>query len=146
MNLSRQTVALASAGALILMLAACGKKADDQTVGQKLDAAVTQTGQAAASARSDAREAVQQTRDAVKETGEKMADKLSDATITAEVNAGLARDADLSAIKINVDTRDGKVTLTGPAPTAMARDRATAIARGVKGVNAVDNQLVVRAG
>ena len=40
MNLSRQTVALASAGALMLMLAACGKKAEDQTVGQKLDAAV----------------------------------------------------------------------------------------------------------
>jgi hyperosmotically inducible periplasmic protein len=71
---------------------------------------------------------------------------VDDAAITTKVNAGLAADKDLSAVKIDVDTKDGVVTLTGPAPTAGARERATEIARGVKGVSSVNNQLTVKAG
>lgn len=40
---------------------------------------------------------------------------IDDATITAEVKAGAGQDADLSALKINVDTVGGKVTLNGRA-------------------------------
>lgn len=138
--------AVTVACALLLALGACSKKSEDQTVGQKLDTAVAQTGAAASTAKADAKEALQDTKDAVRETGEKVAEKMSDATITTEVNAGLARDTDLSALKINVDTRDGKVTLSGPAPSVAARERATTIARAVKGVSAVDNRLVVNAG
>jgi osmotically-inducible protein OsmY len=58
----------------------------------------------------------------------------------------LATDKDLSAIKIDVDTKDGVVTLTGPAPSESARDRATEIAKNVKGVSSVNNQLTVKAG
>ena len=70
---------------------------------------------------------------------------IDDATITAQVNAGLAKDPDLSAVKINVDTVNGKVTLNGPAPSTVARDRAETIAKAVTGVTAVNNQLVVSA-
>ena len=70
---------------------------------------------------------------------------IDDATITAKVNATLAKDPDLSALKINVDTVGGKVTLNGPAPTTVARDRAETLAKSVEGVTAVNNQLVVTA-
>lgn len=70
---------------------------------------------------------------------------MDDAAITAQVSAGLAKDPTLSALKIDVDTRDGVVTLNGPAPTQEAKDRATAIAQGVKGVSSVMNQLSVKA-
>ena len=68
---------------------------------------------------------------------------MDDATITAHVSSGLAKDPDLSAIKIDVDTRAGAVTLSGPAPNASARERAEMIAKGVKGVVSVTNNLKV---
>lgn len=135
-----------SAVAVLLALGACGQKQDDTTVGQKMDSAVTKTEQVASEVKTDATNAAQDAKVAITNAGEKMAEKLDDATITAEVNAGLAKDATLSALKINVDTRDGRVTLKGPAPSADARARATEIAKGVKGVSAVDNQLTVNAG
>ncbi|MET0517392.1 MAG: BON domain-containing protein, partial [Burkholderiaceae bacterium] len=55
----------------------------------------------------------------------------------------LAKDSELSALSINVDTRDGRVALKGKAPTLAARDRATQLASAVKGVVSVDNQLVI---
>ena len=71
--------------------------------------------------------------------------KVDDMAITASVASGLAKDAELSAIKIDVDTKNGKVTLYGPAPSAAARDRATTIAKSIKGVSSVDNKLVIKA-
>ena len=45
-----------------------------------------------------------------------------------------------------MDTQNGVVTLSGPAPTATARERASEIARGVKGVTSVNNQLTIKSG
>jgi osmotically-inducible protein OsmY len=68
---------------------------------------------------------------------------VSDAAITAQVNAKLAKDPNLSAMTIDVDTAGGQVALHGTAPDASAKERATTLAQGVKGVQAVDNQLTV---
>ena len=148
---------LTAAVALALGLAACGERNDNATVGQKVDAAVERTEQAATNAKQEAQQgmanAESEARKAGNEVGEKaaamggaIADKVDDATITASVNADLARDPDLSAIRINVDTKDGVVTLTGPAPSVTAKTRASEIARAVKGVSSVTNNLEVRAG
>ena len=69
---------------------------------------------------------------------------MDDAGITASVKTDLAKDPDLSALAINVDTKDGVVTLNGPAPSAAAKDRAETIAKGVKGVKSVSNNLAVK--
>jgi hyperosmotically inducible protein len=74
---------------------------------------------------------------------DKVADAVGDAAVTVAVNAELAKDAQLSALRIDVDTRDGRVTLAGSAPNDAARDRATLLAQGVKGVKSVDNRLAV---
>lgn len=67
----------------------------------------------------------------------------SDMGITAKVNAALVADDQLKATRINVDTRDGQVTLSGQAPDAASRERATMLAAAVEGVRQVNNQLVV---
>ncbi len=71
---------------------------------------------------------------------------VEDAGITARVNAGLAKDPALSALRIDVDTHAGVVTLTGPIRNAQARERATQIAQGVGGVHQVINNLNITPG
>jgi hyperosmotically inducible periplasmic protein len=83
-------------------------------------------------------------KDAAKDAGAAVAGSVDDASITAAVSAGLAKDPDLSAIKIDVDTKGGTVMLKGPAPNAAAKSRAEEIAKNVKGVSSVDNQLEVK--
>jgi len=74
----------------------------------------------------------------------KMGDKIDDAMITTSVKGELAKDSNLSALKINVDTANGRVALKGTAPSTAAREKATLLAQNVKGVTSVDNQLTVQ--
>jgi osmotically-inducible protein OsmY len=67
----------------------------------------------------------------------------ADSAITAAVKAALATDPALSALRIDVTTREGVVTLQGPAPDEKARQRAEVIAAAPKGVRSVENHLVV---
>ncbi|MFY3385435.1 BON domain-containing protein [Paracidovorax sp. MALMAid1276] len=150
---AQRVASILAVSALALGLAACGKS-EDQTVGQRVDSAIERTDQAAADARARAEGAMenaqsrmeqgaQSAENAMSNAGNRVAGAVDDATITAKVNADLARDPDLSALKINVDTVNGKVTLNGPAPSTVARDRAETIAKAVEGVTSVNNQLVV---
>ncbi|WP_240635995.1 BON domain-containing protein [Caldimonas tepidiphila] len=72
-------------------------------------------------------------------------DAVADAAITASVNAELARDEQLSALRINVDTENSRVTLSGTAPSQEAAQRATQLAQKVRGVKEVENELKVEA-
>lgn len=72
-------------------------------------------------------------------------DAVSDAAITASVNAELARDDELSALGIDVDTDGGRVTLSGSAPSQEAVQRASELAQKVRGVSGVENELTVEA-
>ena len=154
-SISRHPLALSCALVLLTALAACGKKNDDQTVGQKLDTAVARTEQAAVNAKAQAETSMSKAEDAMKDAANKaqasgksasskMAGTMDDVSITAAVSAELVKDADLSALKINVDTKNGNVTLNGPAPTAAAKEKAATLAKAVKGVTSVDNRLVVK--
>jgi osmotically-inducible protein OsmY len=123
-SVRRLTLVAAAVG--VLGLAACGREetvepAAEPTVGEQVDTAIDKAGQMA----SDAGEA------------------MTDAVITAAVAAELALDKNLSALKIDIETTDGRVALRGTAPSADARDRATLLAEAVKGVRSVDNQLTV---
>lgn len=144
-SIQQKTLVTVSSLAMLLALGACGRN-DDTTAGQKMDSAVSKTQSAGAEAKQDAKDATASAADSTKAMGAASADKVDDASITAKVNAELATDKDLSAIRIDVDTKDGVVTLSGPAPTATARERASEIARNVKGVTSVNNQLTVKAG
>lgn len=151
------TLRLAGAAALALTLVACNKSGDEATLGQKLDSAISQTEKkadelrdkaegAADNAQASADQAATDARTSVNEAASTVGDKIDDAAITAAVSARLAGDSELSALKINVDTQAGKVTLSGPAPTEAARARAAELATSVKGVVGIQNNLVVEAG
>ena len=128
----------------VLALTACGDKAGDQTAGQKVDSAIAKTERAGGDAKAKSESATASTKEAVKDAGASVAGAVDDASITAAVSTGLAKDPDLSAIKIDVDTKGGTVSLSGPAPNAAAKARAEEIAKSVKGVSAVNNNLEVK--
>ena len=69
--------------------------------------------------------------------------QVDDATITARVNMALVKDPVTKARKIDVDTVNGVVTLTGMVETEAEKRRAEEVARGVPGVRAVRNNLRV---
>ena len=145
----RATVALATVLA-VAALAACDRPASSDTAGQGMDSATARgeqranqqrANQAKDAAKSAATEAGQGT-ERVAGAGD-ASNKVKDAAITTAVNAKLAGDARLSAMRINVDTVNGRVLLSGTAPDAASSERAQQLAAGVEGVLGVDNQLVV---
>jgi len=132
MTRSSNLLTISAAVAAMLILPACTKR-DDQTVGQTVDKGV-------ASAKAEMKDAKEATKDAAASVGA----AARDAMITTKINAALVADDQLKALKINVDTKDGKVVLTGVAPDAGSRDRATTMAKTVDGVVDVDNRLTVQ--
>jgi osmotically-inducible protein OsmY len=72
--------------------------------------------------------------------------RMDDLRITASVKADLVKDPDLSALKIDVDTKDGVVTLNGLANDEAAKQRAEKMAAAVKGVREVHNYLTIKRG
>lgn len=136
--------ALAAAAMATSLIVACGQK-EDETVGQRMDNTVEQTQAAGAELRADANNAAQDIKAAGNEAADKIAIGAADVAITAKVNAALAGDSQLSALKIDVDTTNGHVELKGTAPDPAARDRATVLAAAVEGVVKVENRLTVEA-
>ncbi len=128
-----------------LALAACNKH-DDQTAGQKLDSAIAKTEQKAEEAKADVKQEMNEAKAATERATDKVGATVADATVTASINAELARDPKLSAMKIDVDTTNGKVLLSGTAPDSASRERATTLAYSVKGVTSVENRLQVVGG
>lgn len=69
-----------------------------------------------------------------------------DATITASIKMQLATGKGVAAHDINVDTRRGRVTLTGQVASEAARQLAVRIARDTEGVREVENNIHVSRG
>ncbi len=141
MNISKRAQVVI-ATAVLLSLAACGQK-EETTVGQKIDGAIASTEQAAQEAKQDMQAAAGDMKREGEQAAQAVADTAADAAITTKVKAALAADTQLSALRIEVDTVAGVVSLTGPAPSADAADRATVLAKAVEGVTSVQNKLVV---
>jgi len=116
---------------------------DDRTVGQRLDSAVSASEQKINEKVGDLKEGTSEAARNISRPGEKVATALGDAGITASVKTALAADPSLSAVKIDVTTKDGVVSLTGPAPDEKSRERAEVLAAAPEGVTRVDNRLVV---
>lgn len=124
--------ALALLMALGALSVACGKRDSSASVGERVDATV-------AEAQSDAREAGEAAKARLDETRS----AVSDAAITAEVNAKIAQDKELEATKIDVKVSNGVVVLQGTAPSDAAVSRAVALAQGTSGVTSVTSELKV---
>lgn len=77
-------------------------------------------------------------------TGKSAGDNVDDATITASVKARLVRDAARNLTRIDVDTNNATVYLTGTVESSDARARAEQLAWQATGVKAVVNNLQVQ--
>jgi osmotically-inducible protein OsmY len=66
-----------------------------------------------------------------------------DERIASEVRSALAADPMFGSTKVDVHSDDGMVTLRGRAPDPQARERANELARNIRDVKSVDNQLTL---
>ena len=78
-------------------------------------------------------------------TGRTLGENIDDGAITTSVKAKLAAEKISTLTRIDVDTNQGVVALNGTVQTADMRARAEQIARQVKGVRDVINNLRVQA-
>ncbi|MDM0035319.1 BON domain-containing protein [Variovorax sp. J22P271] len=161
--MSKQWIGGVVAAGCLVGLIACTDRGGDAT--RRPPDAVGQAEKAAAAAGNKAAEMAELARDktrafitspevrqdaaavgsALKNAGNAAVATVDDAAITASVTQALARDAELKASRIEVQTRGGVVHLAGQASSAAAKARAAELAGGVQGVSAVDNALDVRA-
>lgn len=70
-------------------------------------------------------------------------EQMDDAEITSEVKAKLLADPEVAGLNIDVDTRDGVVTLTGDVESDDARLEAEHLARTTEGVVRVISRIRV---
>lgn len=125
-NLGNVLVAAALVG-----LTACG--ATDNREGARAGVEVDRDGKATGTTG-----AIERNADAVAEAG-------TDGTITMAIQAKYASDDVVKGTNIDVDTRNGVVTLKGSVESRRERDAAEQIARETEGVKRVTNELKVAA-
>ena len=77
-------------------------------------------------------------------THESTGEYVDDSTITTKVKALLAEDDFLKSFQISVETYKGRVQLSGFVNSQDAVEKAGEIARSVKGVTSVANNLIVK--
>ncbi len=69
---------------------------------------------------------------------------IDDTAITSSIKARFVDNKDVSAASISVETLNGTVLLSGFAKSSSEKSTAETIARNVKGVKSVRNEIVVR--
>jgi hyperosmotically inducible protein len=126
----------------------------DAAATSKLSEEANEAGRAAREEARDvagaAKEVGRDAADAAKEVGrdagkatERTGAVLTDAAVTASVKTKFLVDTAVSGLKIDVDTKDGVVTLNGMVSTKAEADRAMSIARESDGVKRVVSNLRV---
>jgi osmotically-inducible protein OsmY len=78
-------------------------------------------------------------------TREGTGEYLDDSVITTKVKAAFAEDPTVKATEVKVETFKGTVQLSGFVDSREAEKRAVELARQVKGVQSVKNDMVLRA-
>ncbi len=77
------------------------------------------------------------------EEKETMTEKVDDASITAQIKTMLFAHRSTSALRTKVETKDGKVTLTGKAKNQAEKDLVTKLVSDMDGVKDVNNEMTV---
>jgi hypothetical protein len=75
--------------------------------------------------------------------GEAASPPPDDAGIQAQIEKSLSSDAALDQLDVSTIVEGGKVTIVGSVRSAELRQRVERVVRSVKGVTAIDNQLVI---
>lgn len=97
-------------------------------------------------AREEAREADAKTDEAQRKAGETaddIGDAAANAALTSLVKTKFLADTTISGLRIDVDSKNGVVTLTGTVPSAAEKNRALKVARETEGVKSVVDRLKI---
>ncbi len=130
----RQNLAFLAISLVFVFGAACGAA---RRSGSTVKDATVATGQEVGDKAEDAAHATAN-------AGKELARTVDDATITSAVKMKFAKDETVKAFDINVDTKDGNVTLNGAVSSQAEASRAITLARTVEGVKNVTSNLTVR--
>ena len=136
-----------SSVAVLLALGACGDR--EATTDPRAESSSQVTGQSTELSKDEKRDAGTSVMGAGKDSTSAdttLGQKVDDAQIVTKLKSEFAADKDISAMAIDVDSKNGVVTLTGTVPNSEAKVRADQIAKGMKDVRTVNNQLEVKAG
>lgn len=144
-RISRNTL-LAGAIAATLSLAACGDGRNDNAPRTSRSDAPPVTSSTTPSDRvtADASKATDRAANNVEKTGDKVANSAGDAAMTAKVKARLMAEPGIDSLQIDVDSSNGRVTLTGEVDTPERRARAKELASSVEGVTGVVDRLTMK--
>lgn len=69
---------------------------------------------------------------------------VDDASLLAKIKSTMLRSPEVEGLDVNVDVKDGVVTLSGSADTQTERANAEKIAKSADGVKRVDNRITVK--
>ena len=134
MSLSQSSLIGVSLLAAVLGLSSCQQDDPAEKAGKKIDNAIEKVA-----------EKSQEVGKAIEDKAEKAGAYLDDSAITAQIKAEILNDPLLKVAEINVTTTNGVVSLSGGVESMQGVDRASEIARNVKQVRSVKNDLVVKA-
>jgi hyperosmotically inducible protein len=70
--------------------------------------------------------------------------KVDDVTVLTKIKTDLLATKNVDGLDVNVDVKDGRVTLSGTASSEAERTKAESIAKGTKGVMSVENKIVLK--
>lgn len=125
---ARNRVAQVAAILAVAALAAagCSDRNPTETVGQKIEHSADKVAAAADRATTQAAVAV------------------DDTAITAKVRTAVLAEPGLKSLQIDVDTKNGVVTLSGTVDNTSMKERAHQVAQSVSGVKSVVDNLTVK--
>jgi hypothetical protein len=143
--------ALIAVAMIVMIMEGCTRYTEDgQTVGQKLDRVLDRTNLALAEAGGTLSSSTDDGGSMIDSVAASVSDRallrtldVADAGISASIKSDFVRDPSLGALRIDVESRDGVVSLTGQADDEANRRRAEQVARAHKSVIGVRNNLTV---
>jgi osmotically-inducible protein OsmY len=142
-KLTRNTL-LAAAVAAALSVAACGDARNDATPTSRADRPASTAATKTDKMTADASAAANRAADKVEKAGEKAAGAVGDAATTAKVKSRLMAEPGIDSLQIDVDTSNGRVTLTGEVDTPQQKARAKELAGSIEGVTSVVDRLAMK--
>lgn len=120
-----------------------GTKESAEAAGDAMKEAGQEVSATAKEAGKDIAYAAEEAGEKAAAAGDRAKAKMDDASITASVKAKLIADPEVKGVGIDVDTVNGKVTLSGTAKSTYEKDEAEKLARHTDGVVSVVNEIVV---
>ncbi len=115
----------------------------DDTAQAKTGEAADKAGDAVATAGKKVGDAADKAGDKIGDAASKTAEATADAAVTAKVKTKFLADSSIAGLKIDVDTKDNVVTLSGTVASAAEKRRAVEVARETDGVKSVVDRLKV---